>query len=220
VAYGALLKASDQWLDTHNLVDFCIDQTPFKAYRNPEIQSLAYGRAVQDQFWMDEFEQQIRNLIADMTNVTGMHPVLQHKEFAQYAKEDPNGLGSQARPSDFTAMIEYYKLEEWTFNFVTLNPQIMRHQVMPAVPVTNDERASTMMDYTRPLFSETEYDLLHRPESNVFDATKLGDSVLWTKEIINEFVSKTLLWPHRDNNQLDLNEQFHTLVQQRDLGHH
>ncbi|MCP4118571.1 MAG: hypothetical protein GY737_24870, partial [Desulfobacteraceae bacterium] len=120
----------------------------------------------------------------------------------------------------YTVMIEYYKLEEWAFKCVTVNPQMMRHQVLPAIAMNNDERASTMMDYTRPLFAETEYDLLHRPEENPFDPTKLGDSVLWTKEITNTFVSNTLLWPHRDNNQLDLNEQFHTLVQQRELGHH
>ncbi len=77
--YMACLKLSVKTVDTHNRIDFNIDLTPFAQHRSPQHNTLSDGRAIQDKYWLDSFENQIKKDIAELSHsLDHTHPVDQY----------------------------------------------------------------------------------------------------------------------------------------------
>ncbi|MCP4114271.1 MAG: hypothetical protein GY737_02505, partial [Desulfobacteraceae bacterium] len=216
--YAACLKPSVKTMDTHNRIDFNIDLTPFAQQRSPQNNTLSSGRSIQDKMWLDSFEDEIRRDTAELAyTLNRTHPVDQYKEFETWAATDVLHLGSSLHPSDYTVAIEYYKLENWVFNCITLNPQMQRHQLYDA-PIRQQchEKESLLVELQREPFNASEYETLI--DSLECDTDKWGKEEQWTAKQTNQFVSHYLITPVRDNGKIDLGLQFESLIEQREKG--
>ncbi|MCP4116617.1 MAG: hypothetical protein GY737_14650, partial [Desulfobacteraceae bacterium] len=126
-------------------------------------------------------------------------------------------LGSSLHPSDFTVAIEYYKLENWVFNCITLNPQMLRYQLYdaPTRPQCH-EKESLLVELQREPFIDSEYET--RIDKLECDTDAWGKEEEWTAKQTDQFVSHYLITPVRDNGKTDLGLQFESLIEQREKG--
>ncbi|MCP4061473.1 MAG: hypothetical protein GY738_30230, partial [Pseudoalteromonas sp.] len=168
--------------------------------------------------WLDKFEEEIRKDTAELGHtIDRTHPVDQYKEFEEWAATDVLHLGSSLHPSDFTVAIEFYKMENWVFNCITLNPQMLRYQLYDA-PIRQQchEKESLLVELQREPFIDSEYEtLIDKLEC---DPDKWGKEEDCTAKQTDLFVSHYLINPVRDIGKTDLSIQFESLIELRANG--
>ncbi|MCP4060177.1 MAG: hypothetical protein GY738_23375 [Pseudoalteromonas sp.] len=129
--------------------------------------------------------------------------------------EDEFSIASAARCSDYTSAIENLRCENWAFNRITLNPQMLRYKMYPALDINPAEKDHLRAGHVRPLFNAAKYDARHNRGN--FDFTTLPAEVTWGIREVNLFTTHALMWPKRDTTGLEHKKEFLDLIINRDL---
>ncbi|MCP4061305.1 MAG: hypothetical protein GY738_29350, partial [Pseudoalteromonas sp.] len=129
--------------------------------------------------------------------------------------EDEFSIASAARCSDYTSAIENLRCENWAFNRITLNPQMLRYKMYPALDINPTEKDHLRVGHVRPLFNVAKYDTRHNRGN--FNFAMLPTEVMWGIREVNLFTTHALMWPKRDTTGLEHKKEFVDLVVNRDL---
>ncbi len=135
-----------------------------------------------------------------------------------WKKSDHLQLASSIGASDCTALIEFYKLENWCYNRTTLNPQATRHRYFMPPSISAVEKQTLQQEFIRPPFDLD----AHKKQ---FRLTDMRRGVLtetpgkkWKSKEVEYYYSSQISPPYREAKELDMTKQFQDLVANRVLA--
>ncbi|MCP4061425.1 MAG: hypothetical protein GY738_29970, partial [Pseudoalteromonas sp.] len=147
----------------------------------------------------------------------GKHPVETHELTENWKKSDHLQLASTIGASDATALLEFYKLENWCYNRTTLNPQATRYKYFMPPSISTVEIVTLHPERIRPPFDLD----AHKKQ---FRSTHMRRGVLtetpgkkWKSKEVEYYYSSQISPPYREAKELDKTKQFQDLVVNRVL---
>ncbi len=223
LAYGAILKSCPNANLASNQTDFNLDETPLRGHRPPGY-AVMNDNSIVSKTHLDKFEENTRDYQGEVSEQMKRdktfdnappHPINMWMVWDQFEHDDEFRCASQSRCSDYTSTIELLRCENWAFNRLTLNPQMSRYKMYPALNINLMETDNLKVSFLCPDFNADHYDAHHHRGD--FNYSTLPPEVNWTIKDVNNFTTNFMLWPRRDTARHDHHKEYEDFVVNREF---